>query len=103
MTTLTNEVLARRLVARVLRGDVMPFVDPDPAVFAQTLGFHPDPWQAEFLRSTDKNVLLNCSRQSGKAPQRQSRLIMPLSAYRTASYCCYRPLYGSPQSYFGRS
>lgn len=40
----------------------------DPVVFAQhSLQFDPDPWQAEFLRSRSKRIILNCSRQSGKS------------------------------------
>ena len=31
------------------------------------LGFEPDSWQGEVLRSTASRVLLNCSRQSGKS------------------------------------
>ena len=39
----------------------------DPAAFAvEKLDFHPDPWQAEVLRSGD-DLLMNCSRQSGKS------------------------------------
>ena len=33
----------------------------------EALGFSPDPWQADLLLSSDKRVLLNCSRQSGKS------------------------------------
>lgn len=39
----------------------------DPAALAARTGMPPDPWQADFLRSTDPRVLLNCSRQSGKS------------------------------------
>jgi hypothetical protein len=40
----------------------------DPATWAaKRLGFDPDPWQAEVLRSDSKRILLNCSRQSGKS------------------------------------
>jgi hypothetical protein len=40
----------------------------DPALWAEEeLGFKPDPWQAELLRSNSKRLLLNCSRQSGKS------------------------------------
>jgi hypothetical protein len=39
----------------------------DPVAFAiDKLGFQPDPWQAEVM-SSKGNVLLNCSRQSGKS------------------------------------
>src|SRR4051794_32475788 len=40
----------------------------DPVRFAiDRLGFTPDPWQTEFLRSSAKRVLLNVSRQAGKS------------------------------------
>jgi Terminase large subunit, T4likevirus-type, N-terminal len=38
----------------------------DPVAFMRGLGFEPDPWQKELLLSTDRQVCLNCSRQSGK-------------------------------------
>lgn len=39
----------------------------DPAIFSQRTGLDPDPWQADLLRSTEPEVILNCSRQSGKS------------------------------------
>src|SRR4051794_8673655 len=40
----------------------------DPVRFAaDRLGFDPDPWQADFLRSAELRVLLNVSRQAGKS------------------------------------
>lgn len=40
----------------------------DPVLFAETmLGFKPDEWQAKAMRSTSKQIILNCSRQSGKS------------------------------------
>jgi hypothetical protein len=40
----------------------------DPVVFAQeALGFVADPWQEALLRTTAPQVILNCSRQSGKS------------------------------------
>ena len=39
----------------------------DPATFAvERLGFTPDTWQAKLLRSSARQILLNCSRQTGK-------------------------------------
>jgi hypothetical protein len=53
---------ARTATARKLR------IPPDRAEFAcKELGIIPDPWQADFLRSDSKRILLNCSRQSGKS------------------------------------
>jgi len=40
----------------------------DPVLWAkEVLGFHPDPWQADLLRSRARKIILNCSRQSGKS------------------------------------
>ena len=40
----------------------------DPVLWArEVLDFHPDPWQANLLRSRSKKIILNCSRQSGKS------------------------------------
>ena len=40
----------------------------DPVTWAkEVLGYHPDPWQADLLRSRSRKIILNCSRQSGKS------------------------------------
>ena len=39
----------------------------DPAAFARQVNLPPDGWQADFLRSEDARILLNCSRQAGKS------------------------------------
>ena len=39
----------------------------DPARLARRVGLECDPWQARLLRSRSKNILVNCSRQSGKS------------------------------------
>jgi hypothetical protein len=40
----------------------------DPVVFAaEALAFVADPWQETLLRSTERQIILNCSRQSGKS------------------------------------
>src|SRR5690242_18781663 len=40
----------------------------DPAAFARDrLGFDPDPWQADLLRSSSRWTLVLCSRQAGKS------------------------------------
>jgi len=39
----------------------------DPVRLARRVGFEPDPWQAELLRSDARQTILNCSRQSGKS------------------------------------
>ncbi|MGH2478069.1 MAG: terminase large subunit domain-containing protein [Ktedonobacteraceae bacterium] len=38
----------------------------DPAHFSRVVGLPPDDWQRKLLQSTDRRILLNCSRQSGK-------------------------------------
>ena len=49
----------------LLADDLAPALDP--AKFAQSLGFDPDPWQARALKWRGQALLLNCSRQSGKS------------------------------------
>ena len=40
----------------------------DPVLFAQErLGFNPDPWQQDLLRSRKPSIICNCSRQVGKS------------------------------------
>jgi hypothetical protein len=40
----------------------------DPVLWAkEVLGYHPDDWQADLLRSRSRKIILNCSRQSGKS------------------------------------
>jgi hypothetical protein len=39
----------------------------NPIKFAQSRGLDPDPWQRELLLSSEKRIILNCSRQSGKS------------------------------------
>lgn len=39
----------------------------DPSAILSEQGIMPDPWQRQLLRSPPRQVLLNCSRQSGKS------------------------------------
>lgn len=39
----------------------------DPVRLAEAVGLRPDPWQADLLRSTDRQIAMLCSRQSGKS------------------------------------
>jgi hypothetical protein len=39
----------------------------DPSLILRARGLEPDPWQRDFLFAADQQVLLNCSRQSGKS------------------------------------
>ena len=59
--------LADQFLEMLAQGIEPPEDTPDPVAFARRLGFDPDPWQAEMLRSDASRVLLNCSRQSGKS------------------------------------
>ena len=64
----------------------------DPVAFAvERLGFNPDPWQADVLRLSDRNTLLNCSRQSGKSTI-TAVLALHMAVYRPGSLT----LLGSP-------
>jgi hypothetical protein len=65
-TTVQTSSLASRIVRRALGATVESPIASDPVLFAQQLGFDPDPWQADMLRA-EGNVLLNCCRQSGKS------------------------------------
>jgi hypothetical protein len=39
----------------------------DPSLLLEAQGLAPDPWQRALLLSADRQILLNCSRQSGKS------------------------------------
>ncbi|HZS05319.1 MAG TPA: phage terminase large subunit [Blastocatellia bacterium] len=41
--------------------------EADPVELARRAGIDPDPWQQKLLRSTSKQIILLCSRQSGKS------------------------------------
>jgi len=53
----------------------------DPVLLAERLAFTPDPWQAQVLRTAARQVILNCSRQTGKST------ITALLALHQALYC----------------
>lgn len=59
-----TDTLASKIIERYKRQNVAQ--EDDPVRFAQRLGFDPDQWQADMLRS-EQSVLLNCSRQVGKS------------------------------------
>jgi hypothetical protein len=64
MTMMTNELLtnaARSLVIRIKRREAV-----SPLVFAERL-IDPDLWQENVLLSDAKQLILNCSRQTGKS------------------------------------
>ncbi len=63
----TSSELARRIHRRIQQGSGALIADEDAARFARRLGFIPDDWQHELLTATEQNILLNCSRQSGKS------------------------------------
>jgi hypothetical protein len=47
----------------------------DPALILQSQGLDPDPWQRQFLLCADRQVLLNCCRQSGKSTATAARAL----------------------------
>jgi len=47
----------------------------DPALILLAQGLDPDPWQRQFLLSVEKQVLLNCCRQSGKSTATAARAL----------------------------
>jgi hypothetical protein len=49
-----------------LRRDLALALDP-ARLFQRAIGAAPDPWQARLLRSPQRQLLLNCSRQAGKS------------------------------------
>lgn len=58
----------------------------DPVLWSrEVLGYHPDPWQAKVLRSRSRNIILNCSRQSGKSTT-CAALGLHESIYRSPSF-----------------
>jgi hypothetical protein len=58
----------------------------DPVLWSkEVLGYHPDSWQAKVLRSRSRNIILNCSRQSGKSTT-CAALGLHESIYRSPSF-----------------
>jgi hypothetical protein len=47
----------------------------DPSLILTAQGLFPDPWQREFLFCADRQVLLNCCRQSGKSTATAARAL----------------------------
>jgi hypothetical protein len=47
----------------------------DPSLILRAQGLDPDPWQRDFLRCADRQVLLNCCRQSGKSTATAARAL----------------------------
>jgi len=59
----------------------------DPVTWAkEVLAYHPDPWQADLLRSRSRKIIMNCSRQSGKSTT-CAALALHESIYRSPSFC----------------
>src|SRR3982751_3240817 len=52
----------------------------DPSLLLDDLGFIPDPWQREVLRSTAERLLLLCCRQAGKSTA-TAALALPPALY----------------------
>jgi len=47
----------------------------DPSLILRAQGLDPDPWQQQFLLCADRQVLLNCCRQSGKSTATAARAL----------------------------
>jgi hypothetical protein len=47
----------------------------DPSLILRAQGLDPDPWQRQFLLCADRQVLLNCCRQSGKSTTTAARAL----------------------------
>jgi len=56
----------------------------DATRLAERAGLAPDPWQRSVLRSTDRQTILNCSRQSGKSSV-AATMAVHTAVYRAAS------------------
>lgn len=62
---LTNQILssaANNLIKKIREKEA-----GNPVMFADRIGFSPDPWQRKVLISERTKLILNCSRQSGKS------------------------------------
>lgn len=53
------------MLAAALAADLAAALDP--VALARRMGIGPDPWQGAVLRSPARQLILNCSRQSGKS------------------------------------
>jgi hypothetical protein len=62
-SALLKEIRALRQSVGERRSDV----PSDPVEFALSVGLNPDAWQRDVLRSGARQLILNCSRQSGKS------------------------------------
>ena len=60
------------------------WVPDDPVILARRAGLVPDPWQADVLHSSAQQLLLNCSRQSGKS-QTTATLALYTALYQPVS------------------
>jgi len=70
--------------------------------FAEHLGLDLDPWQREFLSSSSKRILLNCSRQSGKSTM-AAILALHTALYRPgALVLCLAPSERQSKELFGK-
>lgn len=59
-----REAMLTQLQSRAVTASNRPLTRIE---LAEACGITPDPWQADLLNSTDPQVILNCSRQSGKS------------------------------------
>lgn len=59
-----REAMLSQLQSRAVTASSRPLTRIE---LAEACGITPDPWQADLLNSEDRQVVLNCSRQSGKS------------------------------------
>jgi hypothetical protein len=71
LTAATNNAIARRIESE----------RSDASLMAQRAGIVPDPWQSDLLRSDARQMILLCSRQSGKST------VSSILAIHEAIYC----------------
>ncbi len=70
--------------------------------FAEHLGLDLDPWQREFLTSSSRRIILNCSRQSGKSTM-AAIVALHAALYRPASLVlCLSPSERQSKELFGK-
>ena len=81
-------------IESALRPQSNPILDRlrlDPTLPFRAMGWTPDPWQAEFLRSQAKRESLLCSRQAGKSTTTAARMIREACLYPRSDCLVFSP------------
>jgi hypothetical protein len=74
----------------------------DRVAFVKALGFAPDDWQRDLLRSNGKRLLLNCSRQSGKSSMAAVLALHRVLYYPNSLVLCLAPALRQSQELFSK-